>query len=347
MPDDPLALRAGDRLAAAGRRAFWRGDQVAATALLERALELTRPLRLDVALELDLVSAVRDADWKRAAASARGAVERADDAGDRTGALVARVVERARDHVGFDPDEVEALAREALPLLEQAGDHAALVHVWDALGLVANQRCRFDDVVRAFEQVRRHAVLSGQQAGYFRVPYRLVSGSRAADEALEALAAAGAGAHPKTQLAQAWLLAMLGRFDEARGLATEVAPRYREVVGNRDDLKVRAQIEALAGDYEHAIALQREQCLFLEQSDELGALSTFLPLIGRWLCMLGRHDEAEPLARRGRELTTAGDLSAEACGGRRRRASTRTAATTTRPSGSRARRSRSPSRPTR
>jgi hypothetical protein len=31
-------------------------------------------------------------------------------------------------------------------------------------------------------------------------------------------------------------------------------------------------------------------------------LSTYAPLRGRSLCALGRHDEAEPLARLGREL---------------------------------------------
>ena len=52
--DPTLAERAGERLAAAGRRALWRGDERAAAGLLERALELTRPARLDVVLELDL-----------------------------------------------------------------------------------------------------------------------------------------------------------------------------------------------------------------------------------------------------------------------------------------------------
>src|SRR5207302_11413719 len=38
--DPALAERAGDRLAAAGRRALWRGDVRAAAELLERALAL-------------------------------------------------------------------------------------------------------------------------------------------------------------------------------------------------------------------------------------------------------------------------------------------------------------------
>jgi predicted ATPase len=53
-PDATLTRRAGERVAAAGRRALWRGDNRAAAGLLERALSLIRPSRLDVALELDL-----------------------------------------------------------------------------------------------------------------------------------------------------------------------------------------------------------------------------------------------------------------------------------------------------
>jgi len=52
--DDALAERAGRRLGTAGQRAQWRGDTRAARSLLERALTLLRPIRLDVSLELDL-----------------------------------------------------------------------------------------------------------------------------------------------------------------------------------------------------------------------------------------------------------------------------------------------------
>ena len=76
QPDEELARRAGDHLANAGRRALWRGDQRAAAGLLGRALELTRPIRLDVALELDLASALWR-DRQEAAAVANAAAERA------------------------------------------------------------------------------------------------------------------------------------------------------------------------------------------------------------------------------------------------------------------------------
>ena len=83
--DVALADRAGERLAAAGRRALWRGDNRAASGLLERALELTRPTRLDVVLELDLAETLSQRDSAKAAAIADAAAERARTAGDETG----------------------------------------------------------------------------------------------------------------------------------------------------------------------------------------------------------------------------------------------------------------------
>jgi len=132
-PDAVLADRAGSRLAVAGRSAEWRGDKRAAAGLLERALPLIRPARLDVMLELDLATAVSVSDVAEAAAIADAAAERARLAGDLTGELLARVgVAYYRVQFAADPavDELEQLARKALPLLERAGNHAGLAYIW-------------------------------------------------------------------------------------------------------------------------------------------------------------------------------------------------------------------------
>ena len=81
-PDPRLALAAGERLAVAGRRAFWRCDPRAAETLLERSLTLTRPHRLDVHLEAALARALVGSDVARAIAVADGAAGRAEAAGD-------------------------------------------------------------------------------------------------------------------------------------------------------------------------------------------------------------------------------------------------------------------------
>jgi DNA-binding SARP family transcriptional activator len=54
QPNALVAESAGEWLTFAGRRALWRGDTRAAASLLQRALQLTRPLRLDLHLERDL-----------------------------------------------------------------------------------------------------------------------------------------------------------------------------------------------------------------------------------------------------------------------------------------------------
>ena len=82
-----------------------------------------------------------------------------------------------------DVDELEMLAHKALPLLERAGDHAGLVHVWTALGYgVANFRGLWDDWAQASEQTLRHAQLAGQPSVHGSHELALASGSRPADE---------------------------------------------------------------------------------------------------------------------------------------------------------------------
>jgi predicted ATPase len=188
--DPQLAERAGERLAAAGRRALVRGDSLAAAApLLARALALTRPLRLDTRLELDL--AVAHHVHQEAIAIAEQAAERAREAGDQAGeALALVVVAQRRFFSAEDPavDELERLARAALPLLEQADDHGGLARVWFALGIAANLRGRYEEQAQAAEQAVRHVRLVGRSSSWLAaLPGALVEGPRPADEALHAL----------------------------------------------------------------------------------------------------------------------------------------------------------------
>ena len=189
-PDPALTLRAGDRLLAAGRRALDRGDERAGAGLLERALTLTRPIRLDVHAEIDLAAAF----WgepERAARIADEAAVRADEAGDETGAALGRAL--AASHRFFvasvSPDELEALLLEARRRLEEAEDHVGLYYVWSALGYcVANARRRADDWANASEHARRHCRLAGRSAPQpVDLGVAIVAGPRPADEALETI----------------------------------------------------------------------------------------------------------------------------------------------------------------
>ena len=82
-------------------------------------------------------------------------LERAAAAGDREGEALARVVS-ARFRLDYEDtvDELDALAREALPLLEQANDHAGLAHVWNAFSEAARP------FVRVISRVPEEEVIS-------------------------------------------------------------------------------------------------------------------------------------------------------------------------------------------
>jgi class 3 adenylate cyclase/tetratricopeptide (TPR) repeat protein len=317
-PDPVLAERAAERLAAAGRRALSRGDDRAGAALLSRSLELTRPLRLDVALELDLAQAFWQ-DGQRAAAIAGTAAERAVLAGDELGDALARTAEAFhRSWFVPDPDvgELEVVARRALPLLEQEGDHAGLVHVWTALGFgVANLRGRWDDWARASEQVRHHARLAGQPSSpNVGHELALVSGSRPADEALTSVKALLAERqNPSTSLMEAWLLAMLNRFEEAWPIAEQAREWIWELKGDHWNDWIPAEIAALEGDHEAAVRYLGPFCNLLEDRDQRFYLSSAAPMLGREFCALGRYEEAQQAADLARKLDVRQNVLGQAC----------------------------------
>jgi len=312
QPDAAVADRAGDRLAAAGRRALWRGDERAAAGLLERALELTRPARLDVVLELDLAEALSRSRPDASAGLAEVAAERAHAADDAVAEALARVG-AAYYHDFFSPDPdidgLETLVRTALPLLEGANDHAGLVHAWSASTMgVANWRCHYEDFAHASEEALRHSQLAGQRrSGVFSLDSALANGPRPADDALNALdALLPENAHPRLQLRRAWLLTMLCRFEEAAPIVDEASRRWRELTGDDEAEGALGHIAATAGDHERAAAAFRRFCDMNESGVLSGFLQTYAPLLGRSLCVLGRHDEAGPLAQLGRSLDKTG-----------------------------------------
>jgi hypothetical protein len=307
QPDPVLAERAAERLATAGRRALARGDERAAASLLERSLALTRPLLLDVHLEVDLAQAL-GADPPRAAAIAERAAERAAAAGDRAGEALARIVAARHRTFLSNPmiDELDALAPAALPLLEEADDYAGLVHVWDAIGEVANHHGRWGERSESLERALYHARLSGRQSTHLLgigTAYQYPLGPEPADELLRRLdQLLPESAHPRLHLNRARLLAMLDRLAEAWPLALDASERLRELTRDDGGEQYLAEIATVAGDHETAAGYLRTFCDMLEAQQHYSRLSTYAPLLGRSLSMLGRDDDAEPLVEKGRSL---------------------------------------------
>jgi len=306
--DAELALAAGDRLAVAGRRALARGDFRASAGLLERALEQTRPHRLDVHLEVDFAWATQDP--RRSDANLSLVAERARAEGDKPGELLARtVVTWVRLGISTVPADVDRIAASALAVLEEIGDHVGQSWVWSALGAgAANMRCRFEDYARAAEQALRHARLAGREpGGDFGFGTAVLLGSRPASQALASLDEQFP--EPQRQavlLSRAQLLAMLGRMDEARAAGLPAAERAREIgYGAEGQL---AHLAEYAGDAAAAERHLETFCRELEERGDVPVLSTYAAMRGRAMCALGRYDEADALAHRSRELGSSEDL---------------------------------------
>jgi tetratricopeptide (TPR) repeat protein len=312
-PEPALTEQAAARLVAAGRRAEWRGDDPAAAGLLERALTLTRPLRLDVQLELDLSNMIR---WRggstASAAIAAAAAERARAAGDEAGELLARTwASYVALHSGSSSaDELERLAQRALPLLEARADHAGLTYIWGALGGVASWRGQFEDYARAAEHALHHSQLAGiRKTHFYGLPAALTLGPRPAGEALQTLDDLVPGQlslPPAFNDHRAWLLAMLDRLDEASQTARAAAERRSEL--GLPPGALQPEVTLLAGDDERAVLQLQEFCDYLDANGWHGNLSGYGPMLGRVLCRLGRHGEAEPLAQQGRALADPSDI---------------------------------------
>jgi class 3 adenylate cyclase/tetratricopeptide (TPR) repeat protein len=310
-PDPEVAIAAGGRLGAAGRRAQWRGDLGAAASLLERSLKLMRPHRLDVHLELALVDVLWGTDVGRAIAVADDATRRAERVGAVAAAALARTAAAEARMAGVQAtsDELERRAREALPLLEAAGDDDGLAYICFALARVAHIRARHEDWVRATERAIRHARRAGHAVpGGWLFAMPLALGPWPASEALAKLEALSPDQpHPGDLLVRGVLLAMLDRIDEAWDVASSAAERGGEFGFTWAEASLD-NIAEFAGDLSARESYLRRACERLEASGRTNQLSTYAPRLGRVLCELGRYEEAEQLARKGRELGAPEDL---------------------------------------
>jgi tetratricopeptide (TPR) repeat protein len=218
-------------------------------------------------------------------------------------------------------DELERKALTALPVLEAADDHRGLADVWLVLGYaVANTRCRFEDFAQASEQAIRHARLAHHQRTrldrlLYYLPIALVSGPRPAQEALATLDAFLSESEPLPRVLgwRAILLAMLDRIEEADELISSAEARWRELGQQFQSASHLSDIAQVTGDEEGAVEHLRRLCDYFAAGGSRAGLSTAAPRLGRVLAIVGRDDEAEPLAEQGRALGDPQDVLTQAC----------------------------------
>ena len=299
-PDPTLAERAALRLATAGRRALDRLDDRTGSALLTRAAEIVRPHRLDLTLELEATWALGELDARRSAQAAGAAAERAEAAGDKSGAMLARALVlfyRTQDGEHPTTDEQEELLRAALPFEEKRGDPRRLALLWKMRALIANFRMQNDDGVTASEQALHYHRIAGDSPSDTQMEWALIIGPRPVDEAMRIIDELATWRPPRaTDLPRAALLAMLGRIDEAWPLAEAQSSHLREVSGNplQEGHLYLWLIAMIEGDRQRAY---RHNAEMLDMLGSGSVAATFTTVLARDLCHFGRFEEAEPLLR--------------------------------------------------
>ena len=333
-PLDPdghaLGARAAQRLAAAGRRAFSRGDMPAASNLLGRAVALlpeTNPERL--ALQCDLAEALLDlGELARAEEVASQAVAGGEALGDERlatdASLVRLLVRYVTDSEGWTDSVLREVER-AIPLLEEVGDHASLAKAWRLLGNVHGTACRYAEAEHAIGRAIDHARLAGDRRQEVRnLPHyatQALYGPTPVDLAIERcnqlleqepgdLRAEGI---VRCTLAQ--LHAMAGRFEEARALYRRGREIFTQLGGRlliASTSLDSGRVELLAGDPMAAIAELAPDHDALEQMGERYLRSTIAGLLARAEEEAGLFDAADGHCRTCEELSAPDDVEAQA-----------------------------------
>jgi class 3 adenylate cyclase/tetratricopeptide (TPR) repeat protein len=312
---DELAVRAGTRLAAAGRRAFARGDVPAARKLLERAASLldSKPkTRAEVLLDLGAV--VREqGDAVRADAVLVEAEALARSAGDER--LRMRVeIERSSLRLYLDP-EVEArqvleVAERATPVFEASGDQLGLSRAWALVADAHWFRSQYGMMEDVLARARAYAERAGDRrtmswilGAMCRVapvgPLPVEEGIRRCI-AIRSEARGDPALRPVVDSLQSVLEAMCGRFADARAHYRESQRAFDELGFNFKLASFRMYAgwaELIAGD---STAAERELRIgydSLQRMGERSYLSTMAAFLARALFENGRYDEAERVTR--------------------------------------------------
>ncbi len=312
---DGLGGRAGELLAAAGRRARTRDDLPAAANLLERAAALL-PERSATRGELlpELASVLMKAgDFPKAEGVLDEALALARAAGDRRlelRTLVEQAFFRMFTGAGATSDEIVQVAAGAIPELEELGDDLGLAKAWRLLSEAHVLVCRWGKRAGALERALEYAARGDDPREVATLRSWLVQtlqyGPTPVDQALERVHALLAEAEGD-RLVRASILsslavlhAMREQFDaarsswaQARDLWDELGMTARRGVRSID----AATIELLAGDPDAAVRELQLGDRMLEEAGDRYVRPTVAAFLAAALAEAGRDEQAELLAR--------------------------------------------------
>jgi tetratricopeptide (TPR) repeat protein len=332
-----LAAAAGERLAAAGRRAYLRGDMPAAAGLLRRACDLlptsegSRP-----ALLLELGSVLIEAGDL---AGADAVFAEAESAGEPVAprAAIERQMLASAMEVDFNAEEAREHVGRAIELFESCGDERGLARALLFRGEVANELWNRTEMATSAARSAEHARRLGDhraEAEALRLfggalVYGPVPASEGIDE-IERLLAQGV----PNQMVEAALVAPLSALTAMRGdfrRARELVDRATHIYGELGLTFQLARLgfmsgiaERLAGDLEAAERSLRAGTDRLYQIGERSRFTGMALQLANVLCDRGKIDEADALLQlvdevedpffnstRGRILAHRGDPAGE------------------------------------
>lgn len=321
------AGRAGGLLARAGRRALERGDRRAAASLLERSARLLpepAPEHVRALVDLGRSLVVGGDDFQ----GGRVAFERARaeaEALEREDLCARAQIELFLLGTLTEPDVDEAVARQAIPVLEREGDEEGLARAWFALAAAEWTQGMWD----AMRELLGHAVEHARRAGNRSIELEALSfllgaavyGSTPVKDAIP-IARDLLEQRADSRELQGWatrflgtLLALEGSVEEGRGLLEQAREIFTEL-GHKDAL---AALSFSTGSLElregNAVAAEREFRAGLESIQEMGEVarvSNLAALVADALVEQSRVDDAEHYVNVSREAAQQDDPSGQA-----------------------------------
>jgi class 3 adenylate cyclase/tetratricopeptide (TPR) repeat protein len=326
-----LAVRAAERLGAAGRTALKRGDIRGAVNLLSRAVSLPSPdapSRVQLLPDLGeaLSSAGKLAHAGDVLTEARDRAARTDDR--RTGwrARLQRMWLRFQTDSSIDVADVLEEARAAIAEFEQLGDDRALAHAWHLIAWLQLTAGRVSALADAVRRGRTHAKAAGdamtdEDLSVLALlvgptgPAPLAQVVAEAEAELERGRATGSRrVEGAALLVLAMYASFVGKFDEAREQLREATSIDEELGGGRGSgfqYTPAGMIELLAGDVTRAERELRVGYDTLRERGDAWFLCGVAAELADVLWLQGRDDEALELTRVSEDLVAKDVLVAQ------------------------------------
>jgi class 3 adenylate cyclase/tetratricopeptide (TPR) repeat protein len=318
-----LATQAGRVLGDAGQRAFERGDNPAAIALLTRATELLPTgdrQRLECRVELGY--ALHEAgQMERALSAFSETIPEAAAADELALESRARIGKIHTDvQTGGSIEEPREVVAAEIARLEELGDDAALAEAWGLSGTLQSWVGQSELGGTAAKRAVEYAQRAGKQRIALRnIAFRMMLQAWGCTRAQEGLAEAdnllneyeGTSIEPHLRYARALHLSYLGDAEAARKEQAVSQDLFREFGNDLHLSSARmssANTEIRAGNYDVAEAEARKGVEGLERLGEKGFLSSMVGQLAEALYRQGRFHEAEEAAKRTADLATSDDF---------------------------------------